>query len=211
MNPLREAMRVALRAAIATNAEARACTRRLAGKSIAFEWSDQRLVIRFDDGAANVGGAADVGGGADEASATVRGSPVAVLGALLGGERGAAAVLGDAEAFEDFRASFRPHLPKVPRHLAEDIGDAAHLAARAAQSALEGLLGALREHTQSGAAEAEPEGADEVAALRARIGELEARLAALEPGSQSGDNDAAAAAADAAADAADEETTPAPP
>ena len=208
MNPLREAMRVALRAAIATNAEARACTRRLAGKSIAFEWSDQRLVIRFDDGAANVGG------GADEASATVRGSPVAVLGALLGGERGAAAVLGDAEAFEDFRASFRPHLPKVPRHLAEDIGDAAHLAARAAQSALEGLLGALREHTQSGAAEAEPEGADDVAALRARIGELEARLAALEPGSQSGDNaaaDAAAATAAAAAAAAGEETTPAPP
>ena len=205
MNPLREAMRVALRAAIATNAEARACTRRLAGKSIAFEWSDQRLVIHFDDGAANVGD------GADEASATVRGSPVAVLGALLGGERGAAAVLGDAAAFEDFRASFRPHLPKVPkapRHLAEDIGDAAHLAARAAQSALEGLLGALREHTQSGAAEAEPEGADEVAALRARIGELEARLAALEPGSRSGDNDAAA---DAAAGAADEETTPAPP
>ena len=208
MNPLREAMRVALRAAIATNAEARACTQRLAGKSIAFEWSDQRLVIRFDDGAA------DVGGGADEASATVRGSPVAVLGALLGGERGAAAVLGDAEAFEDFRASFRPHLPKVPRHLAEDIGDAAHLAARAAHSALEGLLGALREHSQSGAAEAESEGADEVAALRARIGELEARLAALEPGSQSGDKHAAAAAAAdaaAAATAADEETTPAPP
>lgn len=193
MNPLHEAMRVALRAAIATNAEARACTQRLAGQSIAFEWLDQRLVIRFDDGAANVSG------DADEASATVRGSPMAVLGALFGGERGTAAVLGNAEAFEDFRASFRPHLPKAPRHLAEDIGDAAHLAARAAQSALEGLLGALREHTRSGTREAQPEDADEVAALQARIGELEARLAALERGSPSGNSDAA------------EESTPAPP
>ena len=209
MNPLHEAMRVALRAAIATNAEARACAQRLTGKSIAFEWFDQRLVIHFDDGLAHVDG--DAG----EASATVRGSPVAVLGALLGGERGTAAVLGDAEALADFRASFRPHLPKPPRHLAEDIGDAAHLAARAAQSALEGLLGALREHTQSGTHQAEPEDAHEVEALQARIGELEARLAALEQGAPSGDTDAAAdtdtaAVADTAANAA-EDSTPASP
>lgn len=201
MNPLHEAMRVALRTAIATNAEAHACTRRLAGKSIAFEWLDQRLVIHFDDGVAHVDGAAEA------ASATVRGSPLAVLGALLGGERDTAAVLGDAEALADFRASFRPHLPEPPRHLAEDIGDAAHLAARAAQSALEGLLGALREHTRSGTREAAPEDADDVEALQARIGELEARLAALERGAPSGGTDAAAATAANAA----EGSTPAPP
>ena len=178
MNPLRETMRATLRAAIATSEEARACTDRLAGKSIAFESLGERWVVRFESGVAHVES------GDMEADATMRGSPVAVLGALLGGERHAAPVLGDAEAFEDFRSSFRPHfslpLPHAPRHLAEDIGDAAHLAARAAQSALEGLLAVLRERDQSAPAADESGAAAEADELRARVRELEARIAALE-------------------------------
>lgn len=185
MNPLRETMRATLRAAIATSEEARACTDRLAGKSIAFESLGERWVVRFESGAAHVES------GDMEADATMRGSPVAVLGALLGSERHAAPVLGDAATFEDFRTSFRPHfslpLPHAPRHLAEDIGDAAHLAARAAQSALEGLLAVLRERDQSAPAAAESDAsaaesgaAAEADELRARVRELEARIAALE-------------------------------
>ena len=167
---------MALRTALATSAEARACAARQAGKAIAFESLGERWIVRFEDGAAQVES------GETEANATVRGSPAAVLGALLGGERHTAAVLGDAEVFEDFRASFRPHLhlPHAPRHLAEDIGDAAHLAARAAQSALEGLLAVLRERDQAtrGAGDATAD-ADDVAV---RLRELEARIAALEAG-----------------------------
>lgn len=168
-------MRATLRAAIATSADARACTERLAGKAVAFELLGERWVVRFESGVAHVEG------GEAEADATVRGSPVAVLGALLGGERYAAAVLGDVEAFEDFRASFRPHfslsLPHAPHHLAEDIGDAAHLAVRAARSALEGLLAVLRERDQPAPA---GDVAAEADALRAQVRELEERIAALE-------------------------------
>lgn len=177
VNPLRETMRATLRAAIATSADARACTERLAGKAIAFELLGERWVVRFESGVAQVEG------GEAEADTTVRGSPVAVLGALLGGERHAAAVLGDGEVFEDFRASFRPHfslpLPHAP-HLAEDIGDAAHLAVRAARSALEGLLAVLRERDQPAPAAGESETAAEADALRAQVRELEERIAALE-------------------------------
>ena len=176
---------MALRTALATSAEARACAARQAGKAIAFESLGERWIVRFEDGAAQVES------GETEANATVRGSPAAVLGALLGGERHTAAVLGDAEVFEDFRASFRPHLhlPHAPRHLAEDIGDAAHLAARAAQSALEGLLAVLRERDQAaqGAGDAASD-ADDVAV---RLRELEARIAALEAGAAAGAGEAA--------------------
>ena len=199
-------MRATLRAAIATSEEARACTDRLAGKSIAFESLGERWVVRFESGVAHVES------GDMEADATMRGSPVAVLGALLGSERHAAPVLGDAAAFEDFRTSFRPHfslplpLPHAPRHLAEDIGDAAHLAARAAQSALEGLLAVLRERDQSApaadesaASAAESGAAAEADELRTRVRELEARIAALEGN-----------AGDSAANAA-EDSSPAAP
>lgn len=171
-------MRATLRAAIATSADARACTERLAGKTIAFELLGERWVVRFESGVA------DVEAGETEADATVRGSPLAVLGAWLGGERHAAAVLGDGEVFEDFRASFRPHfslpLPHAPHHLAEDIGDAAHLAIRAARSALEGLLAVLRERDQPAPAAGDGDVAAEADALRAQVRELEERIAALE-------------------------------
>lgn len=178
---------MALRTALATSAEARACAARQAGKAIAFESLGERWIVRFEDGAAQVES------GETEADATVRGSPAAVLGALLGGERHTAAVLGDAEVFEDFRASFRPHLhlPHAPRHLAEDIGDAAHLAARAAQSALEGLLAVLRDRDQAASAGGAGDGAPEADDVAVRLRELEARIAALEAGAAAGAGEAA--------------------
>lgn len=183
VKPIAEAVRVALKAAIASSREARACTERLAGKSIAFASLDQRLVVCFEAGTVRV-----ESDGSVEANATVRGSPLAVCGALLGGDGQTAAVFGDPAVFEDFRASFRPHLelPHLPRHLGEDLGDAAHLAARAARSALQGLLAALGDHPPA-AAEDAADRESEMARMCARIGELEARLAAMERGSQSTD------------------------
>lgn len=182
MNALAEATRLALTAAIKASAEARACTERLAGKSIAFEFLGQRLVVHFEAGAVRVDSAEDA------ASATVRGSPAAVCGALLGGDGQTAAVFGEAAVVEDFRASFRPHLemPHVPRHLGEDLSDAAHLAFRAARSALDGAVAALRE-APANAPDAQESAAEaaEMERLRARVADLEARLAALEGGSPS--------------------------
>ena len=182
MKPVTEAVRFVLATAIATNADARACSERLAGKAIAVECLEQRLVIGFEDG--DAASAVQVRSGEAKADVTVRGSPAAVLGALAGVERDTAAIFGDVEVYEDFRASFRPHL-KLPQgfdHLAEDASDAVHVAARAAQSAFEGLLAGLRERF---ATEPPPEPSSatdeerEIANLQARIRDLEARLAEL--------------------------------
>ena len=187
VNALAEATRLALTAAIKASAEARACTERLAGKSIAFEFLGQRLVVHFEAGAVRVDSAEDA------ASATVRGSPAAVCGALLGGDGRTAAVFGEAAVVEDFRASFRPHLelPHAPRHLGEDLSDAAHLAFRAARSALEGAVAALREESAN-APDAQESAAEdpELQRLRARVADLEARLAAVEGGSPSTEDSA---------------------
>ena len=186
MKPVTEAARFALATAIATNADARACAERLAGKAIAVECQGLRLVIQFAGG-----GAADavrVRSGEEQADVTVRGSPAAVLGALAGIDRDTAAVFGDVEVYEDFRTSFRPHL-KLPHgfdHLAEDASDAVHIAARVAQSACEGLLAALRERFAAHTAHTPPRSPAttdedrEKAELQARIRDLEARLAELE-------------------------------
>ena len=185
MKPVTEAARFALATAIATNADARACAERLAGKAIAVECQELRLVIQFAGGAAD---AVRVRSGEEQADVTVRGSPAAVLGALAGIDRDTAAVFGDVEVYEDFRTSFRPHL-KLPHgfdHLAEDASDAVHIAARAAQSACEGLLAALRERFAAHTAHTPPRSPattdedHEKAELQARIRDLEARLAELE-------------------------------
>lgn len=171
MKPINETLRVALATAIATNADARACANRLAGKTIALECLDHRAIIRFEDGEAHVESEPA------DADVTVRGSPAAMASALLGSDRETAAVFGDVDVFEDFRQSFRPHLalPNAFDHLAEDAGDAARLAARAAQSAFEGLLAGLRPEAPAASAEQ-----SEVEELRSRVGKLESRLAALE-------------------------------
>ena len=98
---LAEAARLALTAAIATNPEARRCSERLAGRTLAVETLDARFVVHFEPGAVRVEA------GDTPADATVRGSPVDV-GATLTGAEETAAVFGDATIFEDFRESFSP-------------------------------------------------------------------------------------------------------
>lgn len=184
MNPIAETLRLALSAAIATSADAKQCSERLAGKTIALETLDQRLLIAFEAGAVKV----EPGDG--EADATVRGSPAAVI-ATIASERETAAVLGDQALFDDFSASFRPHLdrPHVKvagsmKDLAHDAGDAVRLGGRAARSALDGLSDALRNAAKGyfvDPAEAERL-AGEIAELRRRMDELEERLQAVEGG-----------------------------
>lgn len=182
MNPFADALRLGLSAALAASKEARLCAERQNGKAIAVETLEQRFIIRFDAGEAHV----EAGDG--EADATVRGSPAAVLGTLLREGSETAAVFGDAELFEDFRRSFRPHLPPTLAHFAEDAGDAVRVGAQAAQSALQGVAGAVR----SKAKDYFPDAADrderdaamaaEIEALKGRIDALEERLGALEGG-----------------------------
>ena len=169
---------MALAAAIAASAEARQCSERLAGKTIAVETLDQRWLITFEPGKANV----ERGDG--EADATVRGSPTALLGAFARDRDGGAAVFGDVELFEDFRSAFRPHLrlPEFVGQFAEDAGDAVRVGAKAARSAVEGLSETVRTKAQ----EYWPDRGDhpdlvaEVAALKARLDDMEARLRQLE-------------------------------
>ena len=128
---------LALSVGIETNPTARACSERLAGRSLAVETLDARLVLRFEAGAVRV----DTGDA--ETDATVRGSPAAVAGTLAG-TGGTAAVLGDTAIFEDFRDSFRPRLDPPGKHVLEDLGDIVRLGLGAAESALEGLANAVR-------------------------------------------------------------------
>lgn len=181
MKPIEEALRLALTGALATSAEARACCQRRAGKAIAVECWDQRLLIHLE----HAGGesAVRVAASEDDADVVLRGSPAAVIGALTGISRNTAAVFGDVDLFTDFRESFRPHVAfaGVFDHLAEDAGDAVFIAARAAQSAIEGLLGALSERFGPDSAPAAGANADaEVAELKARVRELEKRVEALQ-------------------------------
>lgn len=190
MKPMTEGMRLALAAAIAASDDAKQCTARLAGKTIAVETLDQRWLIRFEAGKAQVehaGQAARPPEAADEADATVRGSLAAVIEAFARDREGAAAVLGDAALFNDFRAAFRPHLP-LPASLgqfAEDAGDAVRVGAKAAKSALEGISGSVRSAVRPEREDA----AGEIAALRERVDALEARLDLLER-SRPGDGEA---------------------
>ncbi len=128
---------LALSAGIAANPAARACSERLAGRSLAIETLTARFVIHFEPGAVRVD--ADT----DPADATLRGSPAAVAATLAGGEE-TAAVLGDSAVFEDFRDSFRPRLEVPGKFVLEDLGDIVRLGAKAAESALEGLANAMR-------------------------------------------------------------------
>lgn len=185
MNPFADALRLGLSAALAASKEARLCVERQNGKAIAVETLDQRFIIRFDAGETHV----EAGDG--EADATVRGSPAAVLGTLLrdGGET--AAVFGDAELFEDFRRSFRPHLPPTLAHVAEDAGDAMRVGAQAAQSALQGVAGAMRSKAKdyfpdaSEREERDAAMAAEIEALKGRLDAVEARLRTLEEAADS--------------------------
>ena len=176
MNPLAETTQLALKATIAASDEARRCTERLAGKSIAVESLGQRLVVCFEAGAVQVE--------ADdrEADATVRGSPLALLLAAVDVEQEAdsSAVFGDEAIVRDFRASFRPHLHATSMGtLVEDAGDALRLGVKAAQSALEGVARAA-----AGAPPDESSAAGdlraEVAALKAQLQSVEERLQAVE-------------------------------
>ena len=184
MNPINEGLRLALAAAIATSAEARQCSERLAGKIIAVETLEQRWLIVFE------GGEARVESGADEADATVRGSPTAVLGAFARNHDGGAAIFGNVELFEDFRSAFRPHLglPEFVGQFAEDAGDAVWVGARAARSAMEGLSGAVRDKAKDYFPDRANANLDaEVAELKERIENMEARLRRLEQESPPGD------------------------
>ena len=181
MNPFTDAMRLALTVALATSADARACGERLAGKTIAVETMGQRLLIGFSaDGV-------EVRTGEDEADVTVRGSPTAVLGSLAREGAHTAAVLGEADVFDDFRHAFRPHLhfpssplspvsPLSAKHLAEDASDAARIGAQAAKSAFEGLSGALRDAVR----DYFPDRAGDDQALATRLAELAERVDQLE-------------------------------
>ena len=176
---------MALAAAIAASSEARQCSERLAGKKIAVETLDQRWLIAFEPGKANV----ERGDG--EADATVRGSAAALLGAFARDRDGGAAVFGDVELFEDFRSAFRPHLklPEFVGQFAEDAGDAVRVGAKAARSAVEGLSGAVRTKAKDYWPDrgGSPELVDEVAELKARLDDMEERLRRLEDGSAAGD------------------------
>ena len=79
-----ELARRALSAGIAASPAARACSERLAGRSLAVETLEARFVIHFEPGAVRV----DTGTG--PADATVRGSPGTVAAALAGREIGRA-------------------------------------------------------------------------------------------------------------------------
>ena len=176
MNAMAETLRLALSAAIAASTDAKQCSERMAGKSIAVEMREQRLLITFEAGAVKVA-PSDA-----EADATVRGSPAAVLATLVS-RRETAAILGDEALFEDFRDSFRPHvnIPSSMSDLAQDAGDAARVGGRAAQSAVEGAVRALRSAAKdyfADAAESERM-AQQIAELQRRVDELEERLTAL--------------------------------
>lgn len=134
---LAELARLALTAGIAANPAARACSERLAGRSLAIETLEWRFVVHFAPGAVRV----DTGTG--PADATVRGSLAAVATTLAGTEE-TAAVLGDTALFEDFRNSFRPRWEVPGKFVFEDLGDIVRLGAKAAESALEGLANAVK-------------------------------------------------------------------
>ena len=163
---------VSLSAALAASSDARDCCERLAGKAIAFESLDERLLVRFEGSSVAV----ETEGG--EAEATVRGSPTAVLGALFGTDGDTVAVLGDAAVFEDFRDSFRPHLtlPDAAERFMEEAGDAVRIGAKAVKSALEGVAAATKDHWPDWLHRAHPDTGE----LRGEVDELKARMAALE-------------------------------
>lgn len=170
---------VSLTAALTTSSDARDCCARLAGKALAFEALDERLVVCFESSSVHV--EAQI----DEADATVRGSPTAVLGALFGKGGDTVAVLGDATVFEDFRDSFRPHLklPSGVERFLEDAGDAVRIGAKAVKSAIEGVAAATRDHWPDWLHRAHPDTGElrgEVDELKERMAALEERLAAVE-------------------------------
>lgn len=134
---LAQLARLTLSAGIAANPTARACSERLAGRSLAIETLEGRFVIHFEAGAVRV----DTG--TDPADATLRGSPAAVAATLAGVEE-TAAILGDSALFEDFRDSFRPRLDVPGKFVFEDLGDIVRLGVKAAESALEGLANAVQ-------------------------------------------------------------------
>ena len=142
---LAEIGRMALAAAIAASPRARRCSERLAGRSITIDTLDMRFVLNFEPGAVVVGaGDPNVD---TQADVTVRGSPAALAEAMARGSTpgDSIAVFGDIGVFDDFRDSFRPHLELGPGgSLAEDLGDALRLGAKAAESAIEGLMNAVR-------------------------------------------------------------------
>ncbi|MYD99407.1 MAG: hypothetical protein F4X98_18735 [Gammaproteobacteria bacterium] len=144
---LAEIGRLALSTAIAASPRARQCSQRLAGRSIAIDTLDMRFVLNFEPGAVVVSaGDPDAD---PQADVTVRGSPAALAEALARGSApdatGSTAVFGDIAVFDDFRDSFRPHLDLGRAgFLAEDLGDALRLGAKAAESAIEGLMNAVQ-------------------------------------------------------------------
>ena len=181
MNPIKEGLRLTLAAAIAASAEARQCSERLAGKTIAVEILEQRWLIVFEAGEARVES------GTGEADATVRGSLAAVLGTFARNRDGGAAIFGNVELFEDFRSAFRPHfkLPESIGQYVEDAGDAVSIGADAARSAMEGLSDAVRTKardyfTDIAADPANTNLVAEVAELKERVESMEARLRQLE-------------------------------
>ena len=144
---LAEIGRLALSAAIAASPRARQCSERLAGRSIAIDTLDMRFVLDFEPGAVSVS-AGDPDADPD-ADVTVRGSPAALAEAMARGSApdagDSAAVFGEIAVFDDFRDSFRPHLQLGPSgFLAEDLGDALRLGAKAAESAIEGLMNPIQ-------------------------------------------------------------------
>ncbi len=168
-------MQVSLSTAIAASTDARECCARLAGKSIAFESLDERLVLHFE------GSSVRVDSEGEETDATVRGAPSAVIAALFGTGAETVAVLGDPAVFEDFRESFRPHLnlPPTAERFMEDAGDAVRVGAKAMKSAWEGMAAATREHL--------PDWPDwlnrthpDTGELRGEVDELKERIAGLE-------------------------------
>ena len=165
-------MQVSLSTAIAASTDARECCARLAGKSIAFESLDERLVLHFE------GSSVRVDSEGEETDATVRGAPSAVMAALFGTGAETVAVLGDTAAFEDFRGSFRPHLnlPPTAERFMEDAGDAVRVGAKAMKSAWEGMAAATREHWPDWLHRAHPDTGE----LRAEVDELKERIAGLE-------------------------------
>lgn len=141
---LAEIGRIALSTAIAASPRARRCSERLAGRSIAIDTLDMRFVLNFEPGAVVVS-AADPNVDS-QADVTVRGSPAALAEAMARGSApgDSSAVFGDIAVFDDFRDSFRPHLELGHAgFLAEDLGDALRLGAKAAESAIEGLMNAV--------------------------------------------------------------------
>ena len=132
-----ELARLALSAGIAANPAARACSERLAGRSLAIETLEARFVIHFKPGVVRVDR------GTDPADATLRGSPASVAATLAGTEENAA-ILGDLALFEDFRDAFRPRLEMPGKFVLEDLGDIVRLGVKAAESALEGIAMAVR-------------------------------------------------------------------